>query len=362
MAQAAILPGQPRAGAARADAARRGALAASVVLHGVVGALLILDWPAGAPASAGSGAIAATLAFETRAEAAETGAAAAEDNGSEAAARDVAVVPPATPAGQPAPSLAEAVAPPVMVEVPPEEAGPTAGAAVVAVHAKAEPAPPAESAPEPEAAPHDPPDLAAAPTERPALPPVPPERLAAIPPEAALPVPPAQESPPPESPAPPAARPVTPPPTTEPASPVRQAVLRPAPRSEALSRRQATTGRSTHGAPAAAGDAGTSPVQTLAAASDAPILVTAPRYRRPPRPPDYPPHALDLGLTGTVLVRALVSPEGDTRETRIWRSSGHPSLDAAAVAAVRRWAFEPARTGGRPVPAWVEVPVHFRLH
>jgi protein TonB len=138
--------------------------------------------------------------------------------------------------------------------------------------------------------------------------------------------------------------------------------LRPAPRSEALSRRQATTGRSTHGAPAAPGDTGTSPVQTVAAASDAPILVTAPRYRRPPRPPDYPPHALDLGLTGTVLVRALVSPEGDTRETRIWRSSGHPSLDAAAVAAVRRWAFEPARTGGRPVPAWVEVPVHFRLN
>jgi len=62
------------------------------------------------------------------------------------------------------------------------------------------------------------------------------------------------------------------------------------------------------------------------------------------------------------MVRALVSPDGDTQETRLWRSSGHPLLDAAAVAAVRRWAFEPARHGGRAVPAWVEVPVHFRLN
>ncbi|MFN3450399.1 MAG: TonB family protein, partial [Roseococcus sp.] len=103
------------------------------------------------------------------------------------------------------------------------------------------------------------------------------------------------------------------------------------------------------------------PAVLAAAAQEAPILVTSPRYRRPPRPPEYPPRALDLGLSGTVLVRALVSPEGETQETRIWRSSGHALLDAAAVAAVRRWAFEPARSGGRPVPAWVEVPVHFRL-
>jgi protein TonB len=98
------------------------------------------------------------------------------------------------------------------------------------------------------------------------------------------------------------------------------------------------------------------------AAGGGPILVTEPRYRRPPLPPVYPPRALDLGLTGTVLVRALVSVAGDTQEARIWRSSGHPLLDAAALAAVRRWAFEPALVGDRRVEAWVEVPVHFRLN
>jgi protein TonB len=93
-----------------------------------------------------------------------------------------------------------------------------------------------------------------------------------------------------------------------------------------------------------------------------PPLITAARFRRPPRPPEYPPRAIDLDLHGTVLVRALLDPEGDPREVRVHRSSGHALLDHAAVAAVSRWAFEPASRDGLRIPAWVEVPVHFRLH
>jgi len=79
-------------------------------------------------------------------------------------------------------------------------------------------------------------------------------------------------------------------------------------------------------------------------------------------PAVYPPRAIEFGLTGTVLVRALVAPDGRTQEMRVWRSSGQPLLDAAAIAAVRRWDFEPASMGGRHVEAWVEVPVNFRLN
>ncbi|MBY0332352.1 MAG: energy transducer TonB [Acetobacteraceae bacterium] len=86
-----------------------------------------------------------------------------------------------------------------------------------------------------------------------------------------------------------------------------------------------------------------------------------PRFRRPPRPPDYPPRAIELDITGTVVVRALLTPEGDPQQARVHRSSGHTMLDAAALAAVRRWAFEPASRDGRRIAAWVEVPVHFRL-
>jgi protein TonB len=108
------------------------------------------------------------------------------------------------------------------------------------------------------------------------------------------------------------------------------------------------------------------PVQAAArvapAVPEGPVLVTAPRYRRPPAPPVYPPRAVEFGLTGTVLVRARVGPDGTTAETRLWRSSGHALLDAAAIAAVRRWEFEAASVEGRRVEAWVEVPVHFRLN
>jgi protein TonB len=93
-----------------------------------------------------------------------------------------------------------------------------------------------------------------------------------------------------------------------------------------------------------------------------PPLITAARFRRPPLPPDYPPRAVELDLNGTVLIRALLDPAGDPREVRVHRSSGHAVLDHAAVAAVSRWAFEPASRDGQRIPAWVEVPVHFRLH
>lgn len=119
--------------------------------------------------------------------------------------------------------------------------------------------------------------------------------------------------------------------------------------------------------PAAASATAIEPTTALGAAMVAanppsPILVTAPRFRLPPTPPAYPPRAIEFGITGTVLVRARVSPDGSTEETRLWRSSGHALLDAAALAAVRRWAFEPASVQGRRVEAWVEVPVHFHLN
>ncbi|MDO8298480.1 energy transducer TonB [Lacisediminimonas sp.] len=41
--------------------------------------------------------------------------------------------------------------------------------------------------------------------------------------------------------------------------------------------------------------------------------------------------------------------------------SGFELLDRAAVMAVSRWKFVPARQGADPVGAWVLVPVNFKL-
>ena len=64
---------------------------------------------------------------------------------------------------------------------------------------------------------------------------------------------------------------------------------------------------------------------------------------------------------GTVIVRALVGPDGSADDIVVWRSSGYALLDAAALRAVRGWAFEPASVSGRRITAWVEVPVRFAI-
>jgi len=62
-------------------------------------------------------------------------------------------------------------------------------------------------------------------------------------------------------------------------------------------------------------------------------------------------------LSGTVVVQTFVSREGRVIDVRVSRSVA--GLDDAAVAAVRKWRFKPARSGGRPVETWLAVPVRF---
>lgn len=87
-----------------------------------------------------------------------------------------------------------------------------------------------------------------------------------------------------------------------------------------------------------------------------------PRYRIPPRPAVYPPRSIELGQQGEVVVRVRLEPDGSAAEIKLWRSSGHGLLDRAALTAVHGWHFMPAMRGGRPIAAWVEIPVRFHLH
>jgi periplasmic protein TonB len=78
-------------------------------------------------------------------------------------------------------------------------------------------------------------------------------------------------------------------------------------------------------------------------------------------PPDYPRRARRLGLEGEVLIRTRVMPNGESDELVLAQSSGHTLLDQAAMAAVRKWRFRPARRGDERIVSWVEIPVRFRL-
>lgn len=79
-----------------------------------------------------------------------------------------------------------------------------------------------------------------------------------------------------------------------------------------------------------------------------------------PKPP-YPLAARRQGIEGRVLLDVHVRPDGTCAEVRIRASSGHRLLDQAALDAVRRWRFLPARRGARTVDSWVVVPIRFHL-
>jgi periplasmic protein TonB len=108
--------------------------------------------------------------------------------------------------------------------------------------------------------------------------------------------------------------------------------------------------------------------QSAAVGSTSPAVTAA---LIPPRPvagmetnraPTYPEIARRRGEEGRVVLRVSVSVDGMPLDVEVMGPSGHPSLDSAALLAVRQWRFIPATQAGRSVPAFAEVPVRFRLN
>ena len=110
----------------------------------------------------------------------------------------------------------------------------------------------------------------------------------------------------------------------------------------------------------------------------APVAVEAPKSASStPSPPPTLPHPADylanpkpsypslsrrLGEEGTVRLNILVNPDGSVARLELAKSSGYPRLDQSAMNTVQSsWKFEPARQGGKPVAAWVIVPIQFTL-
>jgi len=77
--------------------------------------------------------------------------------------------------------------------------------------------------------------------------------------------------------------------------------------------------------------------------------------------PKYPSRARKMGWEGTTLLRVLVNQKGKTKFIEISRSSGFATLDKAAIKAVKRWRFHPARSGDKSVESWVKIPIVFDL-
>lgn len=78
--------------------------------------------------------------------------------------------------------------------------------------------------------------------------------------------------------------------------------------------------------------------------------------------PTYPAVSRRLGEEGVVQLRVLVDPQGRPQQVAVHQSSGHTRLDQAAIAAVKRWRFQPATSGSGPVASWSRVNITFQLH
>ena len=87
----------------------------------------------------------------------------------------------------------------------------------------------------------------------------------------------------------------------------------------------------------------------------------------PPRPdsayrnlaPAYPAEAIRQHQSGTVRLLIHIGVAGVPDLVEVAGSSGHSSLDKAALAAIERWHFRPAQSESGPVPYTVPLDIHF---
>jgi protein TonB len=77
--------------------------------------------------------------------------------------------------------------------------------------------------------------------------------------------------------------------------------------------------------------------------------------------PAYPGLSRRMREQGRVILRVLVSATGEAQTVEVGSSSGSARLDVAAIEAVRRWRFSPARRGTNAIAAWALVPIIFQL-
>tara|TARA_B100000953_G_scaffold85763_1_gene69965 strand:+ start:1116 stop:1730 length:615 start_codon:yes stop_codon:yes gene_type:complete len=77
--------------------------------------------------------------------------------------------------------------------------------------------------------------------------------------------------------------------------------------------------------------------------------------------PVYPEIAQEAGIEGVVVVQAFIDEKGRVKETLILKGVPNTGLDEAAMAAIRKTRFRPAKQRERAVGVWISIPVNFKL-
>jgi len=88
-----------------------------------------------------------------------------------------------------------------------------------------------------------------------------------------------------------------------------------------------------------------------------PVPTGAPHYCKQ----HYPQHALDNEIEGRVGLNVTITNDGNIANPVVTETSGNAELDAAAVACVLGWKYQPAQQDDKPVPLGGTVHVYWRL-
>ena len=88
--------------------------------------------------------------------------------------------------------------------------------------------------------------------------------------------------------------------------------------------------------------------------------MTAPIAKFAPDP-DYSEEARKAKYQGTVILAAIIGPDGKPRNLRVVRSLGM-GLDEKAMEKVRTWLFEPGKKDGQAVAVAMNIEVDFHLY
>ncbi|MBO8131222.1 MAG: energy transducer TonB [Candidatus Marinimicrobia bacterium] len=75
----------------------------------------------------------------------------------------------------------------------------------------------------------------------------------------------------------------------------------------------------------------------------------------------YPEIAREAGIEGTVVVRAFVNEFGIVTDCIVMKGIPNTGLDEAAVNAIKKTRFKPAKQRDRNVGVWISIPVVFKL-
>jgi TonB family protein len=77
--------------------------------------------------------------------------------------------------------------------------------------------------------------------------------------------------------------------------------------------------------------------------------------------PDYPADLQQLGVQGTVVIRAVISKDGDVLSPQVVSASADARLAQLALDAVKQWRYQPSLLNGQPVETATTVTIDFAL-